>query len=67
VQPRRWLKGEQEVGDGSQQQRAHLKHHHEYLAALQEVEAALKAPTCKLVEVVSWAEPSIAQKFVNLG
>jgi hypothetical protein len=31
------------------------------------VEAALRKPTCKLAEVVSWAEPSIAEKFENLG
>jgi hypothetical protein len=55
MQSRRWLKGDQEEGRGNQQKKAHLKLHNEYLAALREVEAALRKPTCtgKLAEVVS--------------
>lgn len=67
MQLRRWLEGDKEVGGANQQKKANLKPYNEYLAALREVEAALRKPTCKLAEVVSWAEPSIAEKFENLG
>jgi hypothetical protein len=64
MQLRRRLKGDKEVGGGNQQKKPR---HHEYLAVLREMEAVLKAPTCKLAEVVSGPEPSIAKKFENLG
>jgi hypothetical protein len=60
MQLRRWLKGSTEVAGGNQQKKHHLKHPHEYLAVLRAVEA----PTCKLAEVVSWPDPTIAKKFV---
>jgi hypothetical protein len=69
VQLRRWLKGDKEAGGGNQQKKAHLKHYNEYLEALRRWRQHSRNQPASLLEVVSWAEPSIANllnKFEKL-
>ena len=67
MQLRRWLKGDKEAGGGNQQKKAHLKHYNEYLEVLRSWRQHSRNQPASLLEVVSWAEPSIANKFEKLG
>jgi hypothetical protein len=64
---RRWLQGKVVKGSGSDPVKEHVQHRREYDETVQEVEAAVRSESCRLLDYVDVTKRRVATKYTRMG